>query len=253
MTDVSPTNAQRESRLVDAFVEMADTLVDDYDVADLLHRLTEHCVELLDATAAGLLLSDQRGSLQVLASSTERTRLLELFQLQTNDGPCLECFQTGESVDADDLAAERQRWPAFAPRAVEEGFQSVYAVPMRLRSDVIGALNLFGGQTGRINEPDLRVARALADTATIGILQERGIRQRETLTEQLQTALNHRVTIEQAKGALAHSAGLEMEQAFEVLRSYGRAHSTRLAEIARLLVTGSLEPHELLEYQRQAR
>jgi transcriptional regulator with GAF, ATPase, and Fis domain len=250
MTDAPPSSAHRESRLIAAFVEMADTLVDDYDVADVLHRLTEHCVRLLGAAAAGLLLADQRGSLQVLASSTERTRLLELFQLQTDEGPCLDCVRTGQPVLVSDLDAERGRWPAFAPEAISEGFRSVHAVPLRLRREVIGALNLFGTRPGAMGEQDLAVARALADTATIGILQERAIRRGEVLTEQLQTALNSRITIEQAKGVLAHAGNVEMDQAFQALHSYGRARSTRLSEIAALLVTGRLEPSEVLAGQR---
>lgn len=250
MTDAPPSGAQRESRLVAAFVEMADTLVDDYDVADMLHQLTEHCVRLLNAAAAGLLLTDQRGGLQVLASSTERTRLLELFQLQTNEGPCLDCISTGQPVLINDLDAERRRWPAFVPEAIREGFHSVYAVPLRLRREVIGTLNLFCTRSGALHEQDLTVARALADTATIGILQERAIHRGEVLTEQLQTALNSRIAIEQAKGVLAHAGNLEMHQAFETLRSYGRARSARLSEIAALLVTGRLDPREVLTARR---
>jgi GAF domain-containing protein len=225
---------------------MADTLVDDYDVADVLHQLTQHCVRLLDAAAAGLVLADQRGSLQVLASSTERTRMLELFQLQANEGPCLDCFNTGRPILVSDLKAERDRWPAFADTALREGFRAVHAVPLRLRREVIGALNLFGTQPMAMTEQDLTVARALADTATIGILQERAIHRGEVLTEQLQTALNSRTTIEQAKGLLAHAGGLDMGEAFEALRSYGRARSARLSVVAGELVTGVLAPDQIL-------
>jgi transcriptional regulator with GAF, ATPase, and Fis domain len=253
MSDVPSPSTQRESRLVAAFVKMADTLVDDYDIVDMLHQLTEHCVGLLDAAAAGLLLADQRGSLQVIASSTERTRLLELFQLQADEGPCLDCVRTGQPVLVSDLAAERSRWPAFATEGLREGFRSVHAVPLRLRREIIGALNLFGTEPGALGEQDLTVARALADTATIGILQERAIHRGEVLTEQLQTALNSRVTIEQAKGVLAHAGGLEMDQAFHALRSYGRARSTRLSEIAGQLVVGLLEPADVLAHLRPTR
>jgi GAF domain-containing protein len=250
MDSASPSPEQREPRLVQAFVEVADTLVDDYDAAEMLHQLAEDCVELLDAAAAGLMLSDQRGSLQVLASSTERTRLLELFQLQANEGPCLESFHTGQPVLVADLTAEDTRWPAFVPEAVREGFASVHAVPLRLRGEIIGALNIFGAQPGPLSEADLRVAQALADVATIGILSERAIRRGEVLTEQLQTALNNMVTIEQAKGLLAHAGDLDMDQAFQVLRGYGRAHSTRLSEIAYQLVTGGLDTADVLVHQQ---
>jgi transcriptional regulator with GAF, ATPase, and Fis domain len=253
MSDASAPSVQRESRLIAAFVEMADTLVDDYDVAEVLHRLTKHCVRLLDAAEAGLMLADQRGSLQVVASSTERTRLLELFQLQANEGPCLDCYRTGQPILVSDLDAMHARWPAFVPEAVREGFRSVHAVPLRLRREVIGALNLFGARPGEMDEQDLTVATALADTATIGILQERAIHRGEVLTEQLQTALNNRTTIEQAKGLLAHAGNLDMGQAFETLRTYGRSRRMRLSEVAGDLVTGRLVPGAVLSDKRSTR
>lgn len=246
MSSTAPTGAQRESHLLQAFVRMADTLVDEYDVADVLHQLVDHCVRLLDATAAGLMLSDQRGNLQVLASSSEQTRLLELFQLQNNEGPCLDCVRSGEPVIVDDLVEATPRWPIFAPQAIAQGFVSVAAIPLRLRRETIGALNLFDDAPGPLNPQDAQVARALADTATIGILQERAIHRGEVLTEQLQTALNSRIIIEQAKGALAYAADLEMEQAFETLRRHARRHGVRLSDVARQLVTGVLRPQDVL-------
>lgn len=244
----------RELPLTRAFVELADTLVADYDVADLLHLLAEHCVNLLDAAAAGLLLSDQRGDLQVLASSTEATRLLELFQLQADEGPCVDCYRNAAPVLVPDLAAETDRWPSFAPRAAEAGFRSVHAVPMRLRDQTIGAMNLFGTVVGTMPEGDLRVAQALADIATIGILQERTIHHTTMVTEQLQTALNSRITIEQAKGVLAQASGpgMDMGAAFTALRDYSRNTNTRLSEVAVNLVTGSLAPGSVLQERASA-
>ncbi len=252
MTDTSSTATAREARMVGAFVEMADTLVADYDVVDVLHRLVEHCVEILDAAAAGLLLADQRGSLQVLASSTEKVRLLELFQLQANEGPCMDAYRTGEPILIDDLAAAAKRWPSFAPQALEQGFAAVHAVPLRLRGEVIGALNLFGRRVSRLSPADLRVAQALADTATIGILQERAIRRGEVLTEQLQTALNTRLIIEQAKGVLFHAGGLDMDDTFDLLRRYCRSHSARLSDVATLLATAALDPRVVLAYRQHS-
>lgn len=245
-----PTSAQRETRLLQAFVQMADTLVDDYDVADVLHQLVEHCVQLLDAAAAGLLLSDQRGGLRVMASSTEQTWLLELFQIQANEGPCLDCVRSGELVHVADLATMTDRWPRFAPEALEQGFVSVHAIPLRLRQDTIGALNLFGRHPGSMPEADVDAARALADTATIGILQERAIHRGEVLTEQLQTALNNRIVIEQAKGVLSYATQLDMEGTFQALRAYSRNNNTRLTEIARQLVTGALAPQDIVTDSR---
>ena len=253
MTDIPHVATVREARMVAAFVEMADTLVADYDVVDVLHRLVEHTVALLDAAAAGLLLADQRGSLQVVASSTEAVRLLELFQLQANEGPCLDAFRTAEPVLADDLAAVSRRWPAFTPEALQQGFASVHAVPLRLRGEVIGALNLFGHHTGRLSAADLLVAQALADTATIGILQERAIHRGEVLTEQLQTALNSRITIEQAKGVLCHASDLHMDQTFEVLRNYARHHSVRLSDVATQLANATLDPQTVLDHHSRRR
>ncbi|MFC3961275.1 GAF and ANTAR domain-containing protein [Nocardia jiangsuensis] len=246
MTGTPLSTDEREARLVDAFVHMADTLVDDYDVVDVLHDLVIHCVRFFDAATAGIVLSDQRGSLQVLASSTEQTRVLELYQLQTSAGPCWDCVHTGGSVLIPDLTAAAGRWPLFVPRALDEGFASVHAIPMRLRGETIGALNLFGRVPGAMPEQDLRAVQALADTATIGILQDRAIRRGEVLAQQLKTALANRTTIEQAKGVLVHAGDIDMDQAFQALRRYGRRRGARLSEIAKHLVTGGVSPEAVL-------
>jgi transcriptional regulator with GAF, ATPase, and Fis domain len=229
----------REQTLAATFVELADTLVADFDVVDFLHGLADRCVRLLAVDAAGLMLADQRGSLRVIASSSEQGRLVELFQLQHDEGPCLECFQTGLPVSEADVAAAGQRWPAFAPAAAEAGFAAVQALPMRLREEVIGAMNLFMVAPGGLDETGLRVGQALADVATIGLLQERNFRHQEALAEQLQGALNSRVAIEQAKGILAERLSLDMGQAFELLRGRARAQNRRLAELAGAVANGS--------------
>ncbi|WP_370937913.1 GAF and ANTAR domain-containing protein [Amycolatopsis sp. cg13] len=235
-----------ENDLLRAFVDMADTLVDEYDVADMLHRLAQYCVTLLGASAAGLLLADQRGGLEVVASSDESTRMLELLQLQTEQGPCLDAYRSGEPVVVEDLVKQAARWPGFVPEATAAGIHSVHALPMRLRRQVIGTLNLFGRGRSPLTGSALSVARVLADIATIGILQERAIRRGELLTEQLQHALNSRVVIEQAKGVLAHAGGLAMEVAFERLRSYSRGHNRRLSEVAEAVASNELRPDEIL-------
>ncbi len=224
--------------LADVFVEMADTLVDDFDVLDFLHTLTERCVQLLDVSAAGLLLTDGQGTLQVVAASSERTRLLELFQLQTDQGPCLDCYHTGTAVSVADLPAAG-RWPRFTAAAAEVGYVSVHALPMRLRSDVIGALNLFDSATGPLDADKLRIGQALADVATIGLLQQRAISRRDIVTEQLQTALNSRVLIEQAKGLLAERLHTTMTDAFEILRSTARSRNQRLVDLAQTIIDGT--------------
>jgi GAF domain-containing protein len=227
-----------ESQLADVFVEMADTLVDDFDVLEFLHVLTERCVELLGVSAAGLLLTDQQDTLQVVAASSERTRLLELFQLQADQGPCVDCFRTGQPVSVVELPAAG-RWPRFTAAAAEVGFAAVHALPMRLRSEVIGALNLFDVQPGALDEGKLRIGQAMADVATIGLLQQRAIHRRDILTEQLQTALNSRVLIEQAKGVLAERLQVDVGKAFVLLRDGARSHNRRLSEVAQAIVDGS--------------
>jgi GAF domain-containing protein len=226
-----------EVQLADVFVEMADTLVDDFDVIDFLHGLTERCVQLLGVAAAGLLLTDQRATLQVVAASSERTRLLELFQLQTDQGPCVDCFRTGQPVSVVDLPSAG-RWPAFTAAAAEVGFAAVHAVPMRLRTDVIGALNLFDTAPGPLDEGKLRIGQALADVATIGLLQQRAIHRRDILTEQLETALRSRILIEQAKGVLAERLHLDMAEAFTLLRGTARSRNRRLSDLAQAVVDG---------------
>ena len=229
----------RERLLAAAFVELADTLVTDFDVPDFLHGLADRCVQLLGADAAGLMLADQRGRLEVIASSSEQMRLVELFQLQNDQGPCLECFQVGQPVHEADLAAAGRRWPLFAPAATGAGFAAVQAIPMRLRDEVIGAMNLLMRAPGRLDETGLQVAQALADVATIGLLHERNLRHQEVLAEQLQGALNSRIAIEQAKGVLSQQFGLDMDQAFRLLRDQARGQNRRLAELATAVADGS--------------
>lgn len=196
-------------------------------------------MQLLKVDAAGLMLADQRGSLQVIASSSEQSRLVELFQLQNDQGPCLECYRSGRPVSEADLAAAGQRWPLFAPAAAGAGFAAVQALPMRLRDEVIGAMNMFMHAPGRLDETGLQVAQALADVATIGLLHERNLRHQEVLAEQLQSALNSRIAIEQAKGVLAQRLGVDMGQAFSLLRDQARAQNRRLAELADAVAGGS--------------
>ena len=227
-----------EVELADVFVEMADTLVDDFDVIEFLHVMTERCVQLLGVSAAGLLLTDGQDTLQVVAASSERTRLLELFQLQADQGPCVECFRTGQPVSVADLPSAG-RWPRFAAAAAEVGFAAVHAVPMRLRTEVIGALNFFDTKPGAVDAGKLRIGQALADVATIGLLQQRAIHRRDVLTEQLQTALNSRVLIEQAKGVLAERLHVDVADAFTVLRNGARSHNRRLSELAQAIVDGT--------------
>jgi transcriptional regulator with GAF, ATPase, and Fis domain len=210
-----------------------------FDVIDFLHVLTDRSVLLLDVSAAGLLLADPRGELRVVAASSEAARLLELFQLQNDQGPCLDCYRSGRPVQAADLAVAAAHWPRFAPAALQAGFAAVQALPMRLREQVIGALNLFRAVPGAFDPADVRVGQALADVATISLLHERSMRHSDALNEQLQTALNSRVVIEQAKGKLAERLGVDMDQAFSMLRNYARNRNLRLSDLAQAFIDGS--------------
>src|SRR4051794_4986936 len=223
-------------RVAEVFVEVADTLVDDFDVIDFLQLVTAHTSELVPGTAVGLLLVDAEQRLQVMAASDDRTELLELFQVQSRQGPCQDCFTTGEAVVNADLEQAAGRWPLFAPRAVQAGFRSVHAFPLRLRGEIIGALNLFHPDVGTLADDVARILQALADVATIGLLQERAIRRGEQLTEQLQQALNSRIAIEQAKGALAQLHGIGIDEAFELLRGYSRRQHLRISDVALAVV-----------------
>jgi GAF domain-containing protein len=224
--------------LAETFVELTDTMITDFDVIDFLHVLTGRSAELLDVAAAGLLLADPRGELHVVAASSEAARVLELFQLQADQGPCLDCYRSGQPVTSPDLTAD-QRWPRFAAAAAGAGFIAVQALPMRLRDHVIGALNLFRAAPGAFDPASVRIGQALADVATIGLLHERTMRRSDTLNEQLQAALNSRVIIEQAKGKLAERLGTDMNQAFTILRDHARNTNQRLSDVARDFVDGT--------------
>jgi GAF domain-containing protein len=227
-------------RLAAVFVEVADTLVDEFDLREFLNKLAERAAGLVDASAVGLMLADQRGRLEFIAGSDESVRPVELFQLQNQEGPGLEAFRTGLPVINVDLAAEAARWPRFVPRATAAGFRSVHAFPLRLREQVVGALNVFGtAKGGHLAGGDVPIIQSLADVATIGLLQERAIRRGELLAEQLQAALHSRIVIEQAKGAVAQMLGITVDEAFAVIRAYARNHNRRLIDLAHTILTDS--------------
>jgi GAF domain-containing protein len=241
--------ATREELLSQTFVQLADTLVAEFDIVDLLSLLTERCVDLVEAAATGILLADQHGGLQVMAASSEQARLLELFQLQNNEGPCLDCHRSGRTVTHVDLHVDNP-WPRFGPEALSAGFQGVHAFPMRLRENIIGALNLFMREPRPLSSADVAVAQALADAATIALLHDHAVREARVLTGQLQHALNSRIVIEQAKGVVAARASIGMDEAFSRLRSYARDHNLQLNAVARNVIDGELPVARLT---RQAR
>lgn len=230
----------REQRLAEVFVELADTLVEEFDVVDLPQTLTERCVELVDTDAAGLMLDDQRGNLRLIAHTHESARLLELFELQQREGPCLDCFATGRVIANIDLGSSTHRWPVFTQAAREVGFGTSHAVPLRLRRQVIGALTLFSAGRRPLSDDQLAVAQGLADIATIGLLHQRAVRDQVTLSEQLQAALHSRILIEQAKGALSAQSGTSVQVAFALLRTHARRTGQPLTALAGAVVAGQV-------------
>ncbi len=243
MNDRDPT---REVLLGRKFVTLADSLVTGFDVVELLDDLVSSGVELLDLAAAGLMLTDQQGRLRVMAASSTRTHVLELFELQNDEGPCLDCFRTGQAVSAEDVNDQRTRWPMFAAELRTIGFGPVYALPMRLRDHTIGAFNLFRQTSAPLTRVDLDLGQALADVATIAILQHRTIRESEQLAEQLQAALNSRIVIEQAKGALAERGRVDVDVAFSMLRRFARQTQAPLSDVAGAVASGALAPSAVI-------
>jgi GAF domain-containing protein len=231
----------REAEVVRSLVEMADTLVDDYDVIELLTRLTNRCVDLLGVSAAGVMLASPEGRLGLAASSSEAMRLLELFELQAREGPCLDAFRTGEPVEQQNLEAGSGQWPSFAAAATRAGFRSALALPLRLRTVTLGSLNLLSDSGSRVAEADVIVARAFADLAALSISQHRASAEAHLLNEQLSAALGSRVVIEQAKGVLSERAGIGLAEAFARMRAYARNNNLRLTDVAHAAVDGTLD------------
>jgi len=229
-----------DSRLLGILTTLADTLVDDYDIVDLLQTLVDACRDVLGISAAGILLADETGELELIVSTSEASRLVEVMQLGAEAGPCIECFRTGAPVSVPAIADAPVEWSGFRAEALAQGFHSVYAVPLRLREKTIGTLNLLNTEEGLLDESSRVAARAFADVATIGILHERSLRQSEILTQQLQQALNSRVRIEQAKGVVSYTMGVSIGDAFDVIRQYARRHQLPLSVVATRIVDREL-------------
>ncbi|MEX2533532.1 MAG: GAF and ANTAR domain-containing protein [Nitriliruptoraceae bacterium] len=237
---------RRDRELLEAFVELADTLVEDFDLVEFLSGLAERVVALEIASEVGILLTDKTGKLQFVAASHERTQMLELFQIEHQEGPCQDCFKTGKPVRVDELADEAERWPVFGPKAVMTGFRSIQAVPLRLRGNILGAMNLFFSTPNGVSAESLSVIQAMADVATIGILQQRELHRAHTVEAQLQHALQSRISIEQAKGVISEQAKISPDSAFFLLRSYARDNNRKLADIADTVVQGKLSASDLM-------
>jgi len=234
------TQMTRDARLLRTFAMLADTMVDDYDIVELLQSLVDACRDLLNTTAAGILLADGRGDLELVASTSEASRLVEIMQLGAQAGPCIQCYRTGAAISVPSIADVPDEWASFRDSALDQGFASVEALPLRLREATIGTLNLLRSETGSAPEADMVAARAFADVATIGILHERSIRESEVLSQQLQLALNSRVVIEQAKGVVSFTNGVPVDEAFDLIRGYARRHRLPLSDVAGRLVRREL-------------
>jgi GAF domain-containing protein len=240
MSDEEMVSLTRERRLMQTLIRLADTMVDEYDVVDLLQGLAEDCTELLDSTASGILLADSDGHLEVVAASDESVDTVEVLQVAAGAGPCVESYRRGVVVSIHDLQGD-EGWPGFAQTALDQGYRSVHAVPLRLRQVTVGSMNLFRSEPGGWSDGEEMTARALADMATIGILQSRAIDEAHELNTQLQRALESRVLIEQAKGFVSYRNNLSMAEAFELIRSRARSERRPLSEIARRIVERKLD------------
>lgn len=234
------TNLTRDGRMLQTFARLADTMVDDYDVVELLQLLVDTCRDVLEMTAAGLLLADTRGDLDVVASTSESREFVRMMQLSADDGPCGESYRTGRRVSAADLSESAPSWADFRTSAIEQGFRAMDALPLRLRDATIGTLGLLRSHPGEAPPEDVMAAQAFADVATIGILHERAIRESSILSEQLQAALSSRIVIEQAKGVVSQTRGVPIDQAFDIIREYARAHQLRLGRVAAQIVERSI-------------
>jgi len=230
----------REAQLLKTFAKLADTLVVGYDVVDLLQLLVDTCHDLLDASAAGILLMDRAGELDLVVSTSESSRIVEMMQLGAEAGPCIESFRTGRVISLTDIRHSPPEWSRFRDSTLEQGFASVYAIPLRLRETTIGTLNLLRTATGELQVQDRVAAQAFADVATIGILHERSLRESLIVREQLQGALNSRIIIEQAKGVVAYTRGISTDDAFTLIRNYAKSHQASIADVSRQLVEMTL-------------
>ncbi len=236
----------RETQISEAFVTLTDTLTTDFDVVDLLHTLVEECTKILDTDQGGLMLVDSSGELQLMTSTSEEADFVEVMQLNASSGPCIECFTTGKAVSVADISAGGSRWPEFQKAAIQGGFKSAHATPMRLRGQVIGTMNLFSTTLGQLNERDIALAQALTDVATIALLQERIVSDARVVPDQLHRALDTRILIEQAKGMISHTFAIPMDSAFDVIRTYARNNGLAIRTVAERISQRTIEVRSLI-------
>lgn len=227
VSDVEP-----DRQLGQAVGEITDALVQDFDVVDVATQVVTSCAELVGADNVGLLVADAAGQLRLLAATSEEAHVIESFQVEGGDGPCLEAFTTGELVSAGSPGEIAGRWPHFARIAQREGIGAVFAAPLTMRGRPIGSLNVFSEAPGELDADARRKVELLAGLATVALTQAERVRDHATTVQQLQTALTSRVAIEQAKGVLIAATGVDVDEAFARLRAYARANRRRLSEVA---------------------
>ncbi|MGW0903191.1 ANTAR domain-containing protein [Streptomyces sp. NPDC002853] len=232
----------REQHIARTFVELADTLVEDFDVIDFLHQMTVRCQELLDVTDAAVFLAHPNLNLHSPAPCDPSPALQDVVDAACRQGPAVDAHRTTRPVASLRLVDAAARWPQFTPHLLNAGYTLATALPMRLRQDNIGSLLLLHTGDRALNPDDLALAQALADAATIGLIQARTIRQQHTVNEQLHGALQSRIIIEQAKGVLAARSNVTLNQAFDVLRRYARQHRILLSRVARDVIESGLTP-----------
>jgi GAF domain-containing protein len=234
----------REHLLLRTLVELADTLVADYDAIDFLSTLCERAAEAVGATAVGVLVVHEGDDLDVVAASSQDMRALEVFEVRNGEGPCMDAYRTGAPVTAIDLDDD-ERWPTFRARATGLGYRSVLGQPLRLRDVTIGALNAYRGDPGPFSDADVEVLRGLADMATIGIMHERTMRSADEQISDLRRSLTDRAVVEQAKGLIAERLSITPDDGFDRLRRHARSRNQRVRAAAQRILRGDLDPTEL--------
>jgi GAF domain-containing protein len=225
-------------------VSLVDQLVTDFDFVDLAHSLTQAVIDLVGADAAGVMVVDRSKVLRVIAASDEDTHVLEVFEIQSRQGPCYEAWLNKSALFEADIAAV-ERWPSFSQQAANLGYVMTAAVPLRLSGEVFGALNIFWS-AGPLPEDFMQSLQALADLAAVGLGQQVALMDPQQLATQIDRAMRSRVAIEQAKGMLAVQADVNMDQAFSLMTHYGERHGMFMSEIATRVLDRSLNADQLI-------
>ncbi len=226
--------------LLEAYESFGRALLRPYEIGDVLYRLTDQVVEVLDIDGSGVCLAPNGGGLQLLSATDHHVAAIEDTQLTAGTGPILSAYETGEQVRVDDLV-DANDWPEFTRFAVDRGMRAVASLPMPVDERRIGALDLFRAEAHVWTDEEMQAAQGLANMASAYVLNHQALSESRTLAGQLQTALDSRIIVEQAKGLLAGRHGLTPNDAFGRLRQYARARGDRLHDVCRHVVEGTLD------------